>query len=420
MGNMFEFPYLYLFIQLLVVEAVFLIKAQKRSWFFLRLGLCAAAFGAASFGLRYIPNITWIAFIIPAALNALLLVICYRLPVHHAAFFVVIAYSVQNSAYNVFLIIEHAAGHLSGIVAELLSDGVLLLLTAACWLLFVRNMRLEKTLRSSNIKTVAVCVVMLVVVYVLNALLTATDRDVTADIIARSLVVICVFFALWLVFGISAQERLAREKAEIEQLLRREESLHRISKENIDLINMKCHDLKHRIAAMRVGAALGCDAELGEIEDAIAVYDGFVKTGNEDLDIVLAEKSMSCKKDDILLSCIADGRALAFMAPGDVYSLFGNAFDNAIECLRRTADKDKRVVSLSVQARGSFVGVRMENYCGRRLVFEDGLPVTDKADKNYHGFGMKSIRYVAEKYDGSLFAEVRDDMFVLNIIFPRR
>lgn len=44
--------------------------------------------------------------------------------------------------------------------------------------------------------------------------------------------------------------------------------------------------------------------------------------------------------------------------------------------------------------------------------------MTTKADKSSHGFGLKSIRYLAQKYGGTMFATVRDHVFILQVTLP--
>lgn len=285
-------------------------------------------------------------------------------------------------------------------------------LLVASWFLFVRKGRITDVLGIKNIKLAAVCVAVLTAVIVLHSYFNVR----TAELIGRVFLILSIVLSLFLLFGISGRESLAREKEEIEQMLRREETLHRISKENIDLINVKCHDLKHRL---RAGRGALTDEEIKEIEGAVALYDGFVKTGNPDLDIVIAEKSLRCRKSGITISCIADGSALGFMLPGDIYALFGNALDNAIEYLENV-DKDKRIIDLTVRRRDDIVGITVENYCAQPSVFSDGLPVTSKKDRNYHGFGMKSMRYIAEKYGGSLIVSQENEKFVLAIVLSMR
>lgn len=41
-----------------------------------------------------------------------------------------------------------------------------------------------------------------------------------------------------------------------------------------------------------------------------------------------------------------------------------------------------------------------------------------KKDVQYHGYGMLSMRTIAEKYGGTLAVELVNNIFNLNIIFP--
>ena len=64
------------------------------------------------------------------------------------------------------------------------------------------------------------------------------------------------------------------------------------------------------------------------------------------------------------------------------------------------------------------VMIHLENrFCGR-LDFDGELPRTTKQDKRYHGFGMKSIRLITERYGGYLRVKTSKDIFTLNILLP--
>ena len=52
-------------------------------------------------------------------------------------------------------------------------------------------------------------------------------------------------------------------------------------------------------------------------------------------------------------------------------------------------------------------------------MFENGMPVTDK-DKNFHGFGMKSMLRIVEQYGGALNVTATDELFILDIALPDR
>ena len=72
----------------------------------------------------------------------------------------------------------------------------------------------------------------------------------------------------------------------------------------------------------------------------ISIYDSMLKTGNEALDVIFAEKSLVCRKNDIKLNCMIDGAKLSFMENTDIYALFGNLMDNAIEAIEKLKDND--------------------------------------------------------------------------------
>lgn len=141
-----------------------------------------------------------------------------------------------------------------------------------------------------------------------------------------------------------------------------------------------------------------------------------VETGNEALDTILTEKSLACSNEDIVLSCIADGAALDFMSPSDIYSFFGNALDNAIEAVRQVSDPERRNITLNVARRGKMVAVSIENFYELMPKFQDGLPTTSKANKANHGFGVKSMQATCARYNGMLHVGAKDGVFYLNAL----
>lgn len=117
------------------------------------------------------------------------------------------------------------------------------------------------------------------------------------------------------------------------------------------------------------------------------------------------------------MSCMVDGKLLEFLSSADVYALFGNLMDNAIESVMKETDTDKRIISILVAARNQGSFIHMENYCKEQVAFADGLPQTTKKDKHYHGFGVKSIRYIVDKYKGELLMHAEQERFVVDILF---
>ncbi len=132
-------------------------------------------------------------------------------------------------------------------------------------------------------------------------------------------------------------------------------------------------------------------------------------------DVILTEKSLLCNKNGIIINIMAEGEKLGFMAKEDIYALFGNMLDNAIEAVKNV-DDDNRTIMLNIKAVGEMLVIRESNYYTDPIEFEDGLPVT-KGDKRFHGYGVKSIKFVCDRYDGDITIKAENNVFTMNILF---
>lgn len=209
------------------------------------------------------------------------------------------------------------------------------------------------------------------------------------------------------------------EKDTLRNIMEMQYKNYQLSKENIDMVNQKYHDLKHQINLLKTQAYVGKSTSyLEKMEHEIRVYETQNKTGNQILDAVLTNKAMICQNKEIELKFIVDGEALSFMEDMDVSALFGNMLDNAIESAEKQQEKQKRLIWLYVTREKQFVRIRTENYCDEKIRFKNGMPVTTKKDRRLHGYGMKSIKSTVEKYHGSVVATQENNWFELKILLP--
>lgn len=209
------------------------------------------------------------------------------------------------------------------------------------------------------------------------------------------------------------KRNIERDKQRIEWLWKADRRQYEISKSNIERLNIKYHDLKYFIKD-----ADGAQKNKAEIEKCFELYESKFVTGNETLDIVLTEKSMLFSESGISVACMADGGCLDFIEPAHLYSLLGNALDNAAECLKTVDDRQKRIIEVQIKRVNGMVLVRIANYIPHVPVFSGGLPVTTKDDGANHGFGLKSIRSIAEHYGGAMRISADGGRFVLSVLFP--
>ena len=240
------------------------------------------------------------------------------------------------------------------------------------------------------------------------------NRDRLSSIAEAVYAIICCILVLYVQSGITENDDMRHEVAGMQELLRQERKQYELSKETINLINIKCHDLKHQISALRKNAS---EESIAEIERAVMVYDCTVKTGNDVLDVILTEKKLMCESKNIQMTCVVKGDLVSFMDATDIYSLFGNALSNAIESVSDEPLIDNRCIGVTVQSAGDMLFIHVENYFSGEIELENGLPVTRK-DRDYHGFGMKSMERIAYKYGGEISVVAAEEKFNLNVILP--
>ncbi len=198
---------------------------------------------------------------------------------------------------------------------------------------------------------------------------------------------------------------IARENAAINQLFRRQYEQYKLSIDNSELLRMEIHDLKHYLIALKNEDDPERRKEyLDTIEQEIAVQEVFQNTGNKVLDVILTNKSLACKKSGITLNPMIDGNLVQFMHVRDICALFGNLLDNAIEAVQQVSIPEKKIITLSVKKKNNFIIIECENACERDLGLSGRsfLPKTTKGDKTVHGYGLKSMLRIAEKYGGSM------------------
>lgn len=205
----------------------------------------------------------------------------------------------------------------------------------------------------------------------------------------------------------------------IQKLWQLDKKQYEFLKDHVDIINIKCHDLRHLINAGVMGSE-SVQQEINSLSASVDACDSMIRTGNPVCDITLSNKSMECMKKGIDFICIVDGAALHFVDEVSLYSLLGNAIENAIQHVEQFEDPDKRLITLNISRKGSMVVINVENVLNGSLVFEDDLPRTESKDRNFHGFGMKSMRSTAEKYGGGMAVSAENGMFRLVIVLPYR
>ena len=354
--------------------------------------------------------------------------ICNDFSLREAGFYFVKAFINGEFAASLCWQIYYYLRYVRGIQGELLKWVELILVYAVIFtILALMELNLKKDLEELHITRRELLVVIIIAASVFamsnlsyldqNGLFSGTF--VMDIFIIRTLVDLSGIAVLY-AYHVQVKEIQIRfEKDTLHNIMEMQYKNYQLSKENIDMVNQKYHDLKHQINLLKTQAYVGKSTSyLEKMEREIRVYETQNKTGNQILDAVLTNKAMICQNKEIELKFIVDGGALSFMEDMDVSALFGNMLDNAIESAEKQQEKQKRLIWLYVTKEKQFVRIRTENYCDEKIRFKNGMPVTTKKDRCLHGYGMKSIKSTVEKYHGSVVAAQENNWFELKILLP--
>lgn len=435
LGNLL-YAYLPFLAQLVLAESIFCVGLNRKPLFVIRLLVSVIFLVAGSFFIVFFATLTSV-FILSDSLSYLsifllsvvLMKLCFNSSWIYLLFRSVSGYATQNMAYVVWS--AAWAGMWScGLLPKLASVVNIwnyttvvnmifcLLVDFLVYLVFARRLKNFSTESLYSGQVLALSLVSLAVVVFFCKLAETYVYWITPFYIS------CMFFcALFCVFvlllqsGMLKSSRFRHEIAVINGLLEKEKLQYELTKESIQTINIKCHDLRHCLRALRDGNGMS-ECELKNIENAIAIYDSNMNTGNETLDIVLTEKKMYCESRGITFMCMADADELSFMSNTDIYSLFGNILENAAIAVSGITDESRKFINFSIKKGAGMLFICCENCYDGTLTFENGLPQTTNPDVKNHGYGVKSIKLLVTKYGGDMYITAENGVFTINIALP--
>lgn len=364
-----------------------------------------------------------LTFAITLTTTCVAVLLVWRVSPWQAFFCCTAGYIAQNlisGTSNLIDTLVCAAGRPELPWSSTLLMGCLLVYPLYLWL-FVRLVRRHSLADISEPQIILAALVVVATVIGLDVVIKGLGAEVMGMepyLMARLAHGVLCGFTLFSEQKILATRQLATEREVERRMAAERERQYQLSRKNIDAINVKCHDIKHQIHSLADSGRVADGRALEDLASEIAIYDSAVKTENPALDVILTEKGLVCSGEKITLAVIADGRALECLEPQEIYSLFGNALDNAIEAVRGIEEPERRLISLNVRRSGTMCVINVENSCDVAPAFRDGLPVTTKADADSHGFGTRSMRGIVERHGGVLTFGCEDGIFHVDALLP--
>ena len=408
--------------QLLLVALMFIPAAKKRSKFFLRYPLSLAAI----IGLQTLHRFGY--FPVPEAVNYVIVtamligvnLISFELNLAQSAFLAVCVYGMQhiisNVAYALIFFVMYLAGDYG--LYQYYFVGMPLITAAgmACSYFFMVR-RLEGRAEELKFERKAIIYIAITFVLVVSTLTLYGRQAIFWSLngLVYLLLISTLFTCSTLIIGFMnlGKKQLEEENEILRELLHKDEMRYEQAKLSNEKIQIKYHDIKKRTSHGVV------DYEsLKEVESDAEIIKSTYFTGNRALDVILSEKALMCERLGIRFICTADGAAIKFMKPYHIYSLVGNALDNAIESLKDEEDESVKEIEISITRYEDMCIFNTSNFVRGGVVMSEGMPLTRKTDTENHGFGAKSMKNVVLKYGGQISFFVEGNIFKMAAIIP--
>ena len=414
---------------------VFLNTAPKRNHYVLRICCVMLAMCAVSWITRFgsdvlFAEIHWKGLCYSVRLLALYLLFlfgcffCYKATFAEALYLGILALTVFEIAWNTFkaagslLLVEHFPAPWSdySITGSLVSYIVYLAISFSCSILYKKIVREPPYHAPPRIMLglSGIFVFLLMVLEYCGQVFTGNSSTLFLYYLCALLYSALNYSALLM---IAMLDSFRHENRTMHDFISNKMRYYEMSHDGIVTLQTKCHDLKHQIAAIRSEAGKASfDKHLNELEDSINEYSTVIECGNKTVDIVLTEKNILSLQHKVKFSYMIDGSLFDFLSEREIYSLFGNALDNALESASGVSDPANRMISLKSNLRSGFVVLQVENtYEGERKAEENGLFHTTKTGSG-HGFGLRSIQHIAEKHQGSMPVRAENGIFKLSVL----
>lgn len=149
------------------------------------------------------------------------------------------------------------------------------------------------------------------------------------------------------------------------------------------------------------------NAGFSQAEMNVLVY-----TDNDILNAILGFISGKCSASDIALRTNVLSSDISYFLPVDICIILTNLITNAIEASVCSQGKE---ILLELYVQRNYYCIRVANQIEKSVLESNPMLITTKKDKTAHGFGVASIKMLAEKYNGMISFYERNGQFIADV-----
>ncbi len=115
---------------------------------------------------------------------------------------------------------------------------------------------------------------------------------------------------------------------------------------------------------------------------------------------IINRYALSFRENQIDFFCDIKNIDFSFIADSDLTAILDNLLENALEACCKSAEKNIELLIYPTNV--NYLAINMNNSCSTAPIMNNGKLVTTKNKSSIHGYGIKSIKRIVKKYDGSI------------------
>lgn len=335
--------------------------------------------------------------------------------------------SITAMVYGIYGIIECIVGFLTGIrtfsfLSETNNGNVFIFIALRLieWLVSLLLARFKHIKKTRNLpKIFMISMVLIPVGTLIQSIGIVVSDSFSEGFVAAVLIIVMVvdFMMMYLYdsLGRMFEENLEKELADQEKKYYYHQA--EILEENYEEMRKFRHDMKNKLITIQQLVENGKIEEakeyLAELEGKLTGLKAFSSSGYTVVDSVINYKLSKAQTEGIRVEAnVKLPKELVFHTD-DLVIVLGNLLDNAIEAAKK-AEGDKYILLNFFFYRGVIELEIKNSFNGQVRKTENGFE-TLKDRKEFHGIGLKSVKYVVDKYAGDIHFSYTDNEFVVKI-----
>lgn len=140
---------------------------------------------------------------------------------------------------------------------------------------------------------------------------------------------------------------------------------------------------------------------------------------NKTLDLVLSKYSSLCLLKNIKLIIDVKTSNLSQIENVDLVALINNLLDNAVEAAENS---ENRLIEFRILSENNYYDkLLIINSCDQKPISKNNEIITNKKAREYHGYGLKSVKRIVKKYNADYYWEYDENnkVFLTSVIIPK-